>query len=191
MLPLRLLLSIIPPLINELDCAPIALFLSETATFTMAPQVRSWQEMALVSEEFDESTGEFLYTSFAIVDDDTVYFGRLNTPKHDISFQQLTSALSPIPDEEIFPEWPSSDTKLTQAPEVLPTNVYIKRPNLPLYDLFKEHNVLHLIPRGLMDEIHAMEMLLSTSIPTSSVTSAARYGGAASLVSSSTDIRTT
>jgi hypothetical protein len=93
---------------------------------------------------------------FAVVDDDAVYFGQLNIPNLEISFQQLTSAPSPIPDEGIFPEWTLSEVTLTQAPEVLPANVYIKRPSLALYDVFKEHDILHLLPQGLMEEAQAM-----------------------------------
>ncbi|KAH6700696.1 kinase-like domain-containing protein [Leptodontidium sp. MPI-SDFR-AT-0119] len=125
----------------------------------MVPQVTNWEELALLSEEFDTETSEFRYTMFAVVDDDAVYFGQLNIPKLEISFQQLTSALSPIPDEDIFPEWPHSGVTLTQAPEVLPANIYIKRPSLALYDVFKEHNVLRLLPQGLMEEAQAMQVL--------------------------------
>ena len=73
--------------------------------------------------------------------------GQLNIPKHKISFQQITSALNPIPDEDVYPEWPSSDMKLTEAPEES-VDVYVKRPGLLQYDVFKEHNVLHLLPRA-------------------------------------------
>lgn len=96
----------------------------------MAPQVTSWEELALLDEEHDPETGEFRYTTFAVVDDDIIYIGQLKIPKLELSFQQLTEALDPIPDKDIFPPWPLPDLKITQAPEVLPANVYIKRPSL-------------------------------------------------------------
>ncbi|KAI9831652.1 MAG: hypothetical protein M1819_004718 [Sarea resinae] len=125
----------------------------------MAPQVTNWDDLMLISEEFETETNEFRYTMFAAVDGDVIYFGQLNIPKRDLSFQQITSALSPIPDDQIFPQWPPSDMKATQAPEVLPANIYIKRPNLSMFDVFKEYNVLHLLPQGLKEEVEAMEAI--------------------------------
>jgi len=124
-----------------------------------SPQITSWKELALLHEELDPETGEFQHTIFAIVDDDTVYLGQLNIPKLELSFQQLTAALNPIPDQDIFPSFPLSDFEITQAPEVVPANCYIKRPALAHYDVFKEYNVLHLLPQGFIEEIHAMEFL--------------------------------
>ncbi|KAF2452746.1 kinase-like domain-containing protein [Lineolata rhizophorae] len=125
----------------------------------MAPQITSWEYLTMLSEEFDTKTGEFRYTMFAVVDDDVVYFGQLSMPQHEITFQQLTSTLGPIPDKDIFPEWPSSSVELTRAPEALPPKVYIKRPNLSMYDVFKEHNVLPLLSQGLLQEAQAMQVL--------------------------------
>lgn len=72
----------------------------------MAPQVTTWEDLTFLHEEFDEETGEFRHTTFAVVDeDDTAFFGKSNHPKHDITFEQLTSALAPIPDDDLFPEW--------------------------------------------------------------------------------------
>lgn len=126
----------------------------------MAPQVTAWADLAFFHEEVDDVTGEFRYITFAVVDeDDTAYFGKLNHAKDDITFVQLTSALAPIPDDDIFPEWVPRDVELTRAQDTLPPNMYIKRPNLCLYDIFQEHNVLDLIPKGLLEEARAMEML--------------------------------
>lgn len=85
-----------------------------------------------------------------------MYFGQLNIPKVEISFQQLSSALSPIPDYDIFPAWPPADVQLTQAPDTVPADVYIKRPSLALYDVFKQHHVLHLLAQGLIEEAQDM-----------------------------------
>lgn len=132
----------------------------------MAPQITRWTDFAYVSEEFDSETREFQYTMFAAIDsDDVIYYGELPIRKADISFQQVTAKLKPIPDSEIFPEWPLSNEpaakQLTQAPLVLPANVqvFIKRPNLSQYDVFKRHKVVHLLARGLLEEAHTMEFL--------------------------------
>ncbi|KAF2245859.1 kinase-like protein [Trematosphaeria pertusa] len=101
----------------------------------MAPQVTTWEDLTFLHEEFDEETGEFRHTTFAVVDeDDTAFFGKSNHPKHDITFEQLTSALAPIPDDDLFPEW------------------------MPLI-------VLNLIPKGLLEEAKAMEILSQHSHP--------------------------
>ncbi|KAF4983607.1 hypothetical protein FZEAL_1016 [Fusarium zealandicum] len=124
----------------------------------MAPQVTSWEELLWVSEEVDEDTGDFKYTMFATVEDDMIYYGQLNKPKVYISFQDLTDSLTRIPDEQIFPRWPQ-DLTLTKAPEELPPDVFVKRPRLALYDVFLEHKVVHLLPKGLAEEAEAMEVL--------------------------------
>lgn len=59
----------------------------------------------------------------------------------------------------------ASDVKLTKAPDTLPPNIYIKRPILLLYDVFQEHSVLNLIPKGLLEEAKAMEILSQHSHP--------------------------
>ncbi|KAB5558336.1 kinase-like domain-containing protein [Coniochaeta sp. 2T2.1] len=130
----------------------------------MAPQITSWEEMLWVSEEVDEDTGDFKYTMFATVDDDMIYYGQLNKPKADISFQHATDTLARIPDEEIFPRW-SQGLTLTKAPEELPPDVFIKRPRLALYDILLEHKVVHILRKGLMEEAEAMEMLRSQPHP--------------------------
>ncbi|KAK4117540.1 kinase-like protein [Canariomyces notabilis] len=100
------------------------------------------------------------HTTFALFDkDDIAYFGNLNIPKCDINLEQIAFALTPVPDEDIFPEWTCSGEGLTRAPETLPSNIYVKRPNMSLYDVFQKHNVLKLIPKGLLEEAKAMEML--------------------------------
>ena len=130
-----------------------------SAVIIMPLEVTDRAELNFLSEEFDPESGEFQYTEFAVIHDDVAYFGQLNIPKLEISFQQLSSALNPIPDEEIFPAWPPADGKLTQAPETVPANIYVKRPSLALYSVFKEHNVLHLLSQGLMEEAQIMEVL--------------------------------
>ncbi|UNI20473.1 hypothetical protein JDV02_006554 [Purpureocillium takamizusanense] len=130
----------------------------------MAPQVTSWEELLWVSEEVDEDTGDFQYTMFALVEDDMIYYGQLNKPKADISFQHATDTLARIPDEEIFPQW-SQGLSFTKAPEVLPPDVFIKRPRIALYDIFSKNKVVHLLRGGLAEEAEAMEMLASQPHP--------------------------
>ncbi|KAI0408043.1 kinase-like domain-containing protein [Xylaria palmicola] len=95
---------------------------------------------------------------FATVEDDTIYYGQLNKPKANILFEDATNSLAQIPDEEIFPRWPQHIT-LTKAPEKLPPNVFVKRPRLALYDIFLKHKVVHLLPKALVEEAEAMEVL--------------------------------
>ncbi|KAH7268714.1 kinase-like domain-containing protein [Fusarium solani] len=130
----------------------------------MAPRVTSWEELLWVSEEIDEDTGDFQYTMFATVEDDMIYYGQLNKPKADILFQHATDSLARIPDEEIFPRWPQGLT-LTKAPEELPPDVFVKRPRLALYDIFLKHKVVHLLPKGLVEEAEALEVLGSHPHP--------------------------
>lgn len=126
----------------------------------MIPQITAWEDLKFIEEEFDEETGEFQYVTFAVVDkDDYVYFGKLDHPKHDINLEQIKLALAPISDEDLFPEWTSHEVELTKAPDTLLPNMYIKHPSILLYDVFQEHNVLNLIPKGLLEEAKTMEML--------------------------------
>lgn len=84
----------------------------------------------------------------AINSDDVIYYCELPVRKAEISFQHVTATLKPIPDSVIFPEWPLSDDssteRLTQAP-LLPANnqIFIKRPNLSLYDIFERSKVVY------------------------------------------------
>ncbi|KAF2966706.1 hypothetical protein GQX73_g6876 [Xylaria multiplex] len=130
----------------------------------MGPQVTSWEELLWVSEEVDEDTQDFQYTMIVAVEDDMIYYGQLNKPKTDISFQDATNSLARIPDEEIFPRWPQS-LSLTKAPDELPANIFIKRPRVGLYDIFSKHKVVHLLAKGLVEEAEAMEVLRSQTHP--------------------------
>lgn len=111
-----------------------------------------------MSEEVDEDTGDFQYTMLATVEDDMIYYGQLNKPKAEILFQHATDSLARIPDEEIFPRWPQG-LNLTKAPEELPSDVFVKRPRLALYDIFLKHKVVYLLPKGLVEEAEAIEVL--------------------------------
>ncbi|KAK4224847.1 hypothetical protein QBC38DRAFT_532082 [Podospora fimiseda] len=119
------------------------------------PRITSWSNLAFVSEEVDSETDKFTYTMCAAVDSvDTVYCCELPLRKADISFDKLTTALQPLPDNEIYPIWPpvSWDTPgLTHfsGPQETLTTLFIKRPKFAFYNVFKRHNVTHLIARLL------------------------------------------
>ncbi|TPX14915.1 uncharacterized protein E0L32_005024 [Thyridium curvatum] len=123
-------------------------------------KVTAWEDLAFFHEEVDDETGEFQHATFALVDNDNLaYFGKTNHPRRNATFKQLTSALVHIPEHTIFPEWAPHRGNLTLAEETQLNTYYIKRPNLAMYDVFQEHKVLDLIPKGLLEEARTMEML--------------------------------
>ena len=98
----------------------------------------------------------------AINSDDVIYYGELPTRKAKISFQQVTATLKPIPDSEIFPELLLSDAKqFTWALLELPANiqVFIKRPNISQYDVYKRYNIAPLLAQTFLEEARTMEFL--------------------------------
>ncbi|MBE3043324.1 protein kinase family protein [Candidatus Bathyarchaeota archaeon] len=124
----------------------------------MAPHITAWEDLTFFHEDVDDAS-DIPYTVFAVIDeDDMAYFGKLDHPMRDITLQQLTSALAPVSDEDLFPEWPLG-AELTQAQDTLPSNIYVKRPDLALFKVFQEHNVLSLIPKGLLEEAETMEKI--------------------------------
>ncbi|KAI1180210.1 kinase-like domain-containing protein [Nemania sp. FL0916] len=124
----------------------------------MSPHVNTWEELLWADEEFDEDTGDFLYTMVVAVEDDMLYFSLLEKRKTDLAFQEITESLTRIADEEIFPRW-SQDLALTKPPEEISPNVFIKRPRVALYDIFSKHKQAHLLAKGLAEEAEAMEIL--------------------------------
>lgn len=126
----------------------------------MAPRITSWGDLTFVSEERDRKSGQFLHTSFTTIDNsDSLYHGQLEIPRAQVTFDQVTRSLKRVPDDEIFPTWPASGMKLTQAPETLTVMVHIKRPALDLYEMLKECNQLHQLSEMLLAEAQVMEML--------------------------------
>ena len=128
----------------------------------MTPHINDWDDFTYVSEEFDSETYEFQYTMLSVIDpDDVIYYCELPIRKAEISFQQVTAALKPIPDREIFPKFPLSEanefTQVCNLPENV--EVFIKRPNLSQYDVYKRHNVVHLLAQCLLEEARTMEFL--------------------------------
>ena len=128
----------------------------------MLANITSWADFAHISEEFDLESGEFQYTMFAIVDsDDIFYYSELPTRRAELSVQQVVSALRAMPDSALYPEWPSSNHLTKTSLIIQPANplVYIKRPNLSKYDVFKRHQVVHLLAQDLLEEAYTMEFL--------------------------------
>lgn len=71
----------------------------------MAPLITVWEGLAFFDETVDKASG-VPCTDFEVFDeDDTAYFGKLGLPKRDITFRQVTSALAPVSDDVLFPEW--------------------------------------------------------------------------------------
>lgn len=126
----------------------------------MGPRITAWEDLIFFHEDFGEK-GEFRHATFVVLadDDDVAYFGKANHPRSAVKFVQLVSFLAPIPDGDLVPEWAPYQAELTKAPDTLPPNIYIKRPDLVLWDIFREHDVLNLIPKGLLEEAKAMEII--------------------------------
>ena len=107
----------------------------------MAPEITSWDDLTQVWEKCNDETGETQQTSFALFDsNESFYYGMVESPKSEITFEQVTSTLKSVPDEEIFTRWPASGIELMQAPATLIENFYIKRPNPEMYKVMKEHD---------------------------------------------------
>lgn len=89
------------------------------------------------------------------MEDDRMYCGQLNKLKAEIFFRHVTDSLLRIPDERSFPSGPKTSLTLTKTPDELPLDDFVKRPRLALYDIFSKHKVVHLLPKGLVDEAEA------------------------------------
>ncbi|KAK4085695.1 uncharacterized protein Triagg1_685 [Trichoderma aggressivum f. europaeum] len=130
----------------------------------MAPEITSWEELLWVYEVFDDETEDFKHTQIAKVDDDKIFYCEISKPKTDITFQEITTSLTRLPDDEIFPPWPQALTT-TKAPQELPPAIFIKRPQIELYGFFSKREAAHLLREGLVEEAEAMEVLRSQPHP--------------------------
>ncbi|KAJ5978158.1 hypothetical protein N7501_001500 [Penicillium viridicatum] len=83
----------------------------------------------------------------------------LESPKAEITFDQVTNTLKSVPDEEIFTRWPAPGIELMQAPAALIEDFYIKRPNPEMYKVMKEHNALSQLSASLLAEAKVLESL--------------------------------
>jgi hypothetical protein len=107
----------------------------------MAPQIKSLDDLDFILETCNPETEEFLHTSFAVFNDETLYYGQLNIPKANVTFDQISNALTHVPDDRFFPKWPTPEMEFTEAPATLISEIYLKRPHLELYGIMKEHRV--------------------------------------------------
>lgn len=128
----------------------------------MAPIVRHWNDFHTLCEAFHKDTKDFLYTTFAVIDEnDVVYFGQLDAPKLHMDFEQCTAALVRVPDEDLFPELSSTKEDFTIAPDSIRgnKNVFIKRPRLAMYEIYKEQDALSILPTLILEEAHALQVI--------------------------------
>ena len=127
----------------------------------MAPVVTKASDLDVLYEAFDVNTHEFMYTAFTLIDEDDIfYYGQLNIAKLEITFEQFTSALQRLPDEDILPEVPS-DATLTVAPDKLELGkdaYYIKRPRVTEYEDYKNDDCLSIISLLLLEEAQALQL---------------------------------
>lgn len=127
---------------------------------TMTPQVTSWGDLTFISEEVDPESKEFQYTAFGLLDnEEKLYYGQLNVSKKDISLDDLSAALSRVPDEAIFPPWPQPGANFRKAPDPLPANMSIKRPTLEHYPLVKRLEIENQLCESLMAEAQLLQEL--------------------------------
>ncbi|KAI1139119.1 kinase-like protein [Hypoxylon sp. FL0543] len=135
----------------------------------MAPNIKSFQDLSYVAEAFTPGSQgdneDFLYTFFTYFDaDDHAYFGKVQKPKLEMSLEEFSSALTSIPDEEVYPILTKSEYLLGPAPDDLNLareaelkGVYIKRPPIKDYDWYKEEDCLSTIPATLLEEAAALQ----------------------------------
>jgi serine/threonine protein kinase len=132
----------------------------------MTPRIASWDELAFFQEEVDSDSNAFRYTSFGLLDDnETLYYGQLPVRMTEISLDQLMAALNPVPDDTIFPAWPRPETKLRDAPEPLPPDVFIKRASLELYEMLRQLGIEKQLCTSLTAEAQVLEELLKHPHP--------------------------
>ncbi|PVH71794.1 kinase-like protein [Cadophora sp. DSE1049] len=125
------------------------------------PKIHSLDDITELSEAYTHEGGkvEILHTSFSFIDDDfNGYAGQSPKRKFHLTVDDYNNLLQHIPDEGIYPEPPRD---FTPAPECI-GDYHIKRPSLVNYEETKEHG---LIPRIVLDEVAALEMLSATPHP--------------------------
>ncbi|KAJ5081184.1 hypothetical protein N7456_013422 [Penicillium angulare] len=118
----------------------------------MAPVITTLLDLNFTAESLDPQTHGFLYTSFSKIqrEDDSVYFGKIEKPRENISFEEFTEELTRIPDEEIYPKFPT-DGSIRSFFEPI-KHLYLKRPRLFCYEEYKDDNSVHVIPTLLIEE---------------------------------------
>ncbi|KAJ5164187.1 uncharacterized protein N7500_006017 [Penicillium coprophilum] len=126
----------------------------------MLPQIDSWDDLTEVWEISDSEPGKTRQTSFALFDgNESFYYGMLEAPKAEITFEQVINTLKSVPDEEVFTRWPAPGIELMQAPTTSTEDFYTKRPSPQMYKVLKEHNVLSQLSAALLAEAEVLELL--------------------------------
>ncbi|KAJ6032494.1 serine/threonine protein kinase [Penicillium herquei] len=111
----------------------------------MAPQITQIADLDFSVEAFDPEADTFLYTSFCRVEEeDSIFFGQIPKRKRFIS-----------PEEGSF----------HAVDDPLPSNIYLKRPRLLVYDDYKEQDAVDIIPALLLEEAKTLEILSKNPHP--------------------------
>jgi len=77
-----------------------------------------------------------MHNILLITDDDIVFFGQIPKAKTNITGEELTNAMEPVPNHIIFPLVPEDD-EFAIPPDYAEDKYYIKRPTISLYELFE------------------------------------------------------
>ncbi|KAF4466855.1 serine threonine kinase [Fusarium albosuccineum] len=128
----------------------------------MTPVITSWSDLHTVCESSDRNQTNSVHTTFTVIgDDDVIYYGRLDLPQNEISFEQITSALTLVPDDHVYPKLTSAKECFTVAPDDIGENndVFIKRPPLDLYEKCKNEGTLPVLPAAVLEEAHALHII--------------------------------
>ncbi|KAH8900816.1 kinase-like protein [Thozetella sp. PMI_491] len=132
----------------------------------MAPNIQSLKDLQYLVEAFRPGSQlkaeDLLYTCFTWFDqDDHAYFGQVQKPKVEMGLEEVSSALEMIPDEDIYPHLESHHQKapdhLNSAAPTELRGVYLKRPPVGEYNVYKALNTVENIPETLLDEVAALQ----------------------------------
>lgn len=133
------------------------------------PDMGLFRNLDCVMETSDPNTSKIEYTTFYVLtSNDVAFFGQIHKAKTEITVEEITNALEQVPDHTIFPPMLET-TKLMVAPDHTESEFYIKRPNLSVYELFKDDDFL---ARLLLSEAVTMQEIAQHPHP-----NIARYHG--------------
>jgi len=120
---------------------------------TMRANICAKRDLANLCEVEDYSTGAFIRTTFAYIDDqDRAWFGKTNDiRKYDLNVEDLNRLLQPVPDEKIYPLKPDTVSVVSEANR---KKLYIKRPKLLCLDNEEDTKLL---PRMLLEEAEVLQ----------------------------------
>ncbi|KAK0710701.1 kinase-like domain-containing protein [Lasiosphaeris hirsuta] len=128
----------------------------------MTPKISDTSDLARLIEEFEYQDGapQLIRTVWvAFDDDDNAFFGQKKVRKYDISLEQFEQGFEPIPDDWAFPEY-SEDLTVAPNDGIVSDGLYLKRPNISLFDPDDVDKYLPTTPRLCREEAVIMETLL-------------------------------